>query len=137
MSKINERGLNFLKLVMRLGGGYEIIMGLVMIFFIGAFFRLLGAPKQINYLMFPGSVGVLAICFGLLLIGAARDPQRYIIIPLVSVVLRILIQIPVIIGYFSMPEMTLPLVGFGAFDLVFAVLTLIAIKRSGIDWKNF
>ena len=35
------------------------------------------------------------------------------------------------------PDMALPLIGFGAFDLAFAAVTAIAIRRSGIDWRNW
>jgi len=137
MSQKNESGIRFLKIVLAAGGGYEAMMGLAMFFFIQVFFGLLGADKQINYLIYPRSMGVLAVAFGLLMLGAARDPERYILIPLVSIVLRVAIQAPIVWGCFEMPSIALPLIGFGAFDIAFAALTAHAIRRSGIDWKNF
>ncbi|HUT51984.1 MAG TPA: hypothetical protein VM658_01200 [bacterium] len=133
----NGDRLRYLKIIMAAGGGYEMFMGLTMIFFIGWFFRLLGAGDEIRYQMFPGSVGVLAVCFGLLLLLGSRDPERYLLVALVSILLRVLIQVPIITGCLQTPELTLPLIGFGAFDLAFAALTAHAIRASGIDWEKF
>ena len=131
------RGLKWLRLALIVGGGYEIIMGLVMIFLIQVFFPLLGAPEKINYLIFPRTAGALAVCFGALLLAAARDPARYLVIPLASIVLRLVIQLPILAGCLEVPAVLFPLLGFGAFDLVFAVLTALALKASGLDWKKW
>jgi hypothetical protein len=129
--------MKLLKIVIAAGGIYEILMGLVMVFFIRMFFGLLGSDAEITLLIFPRSMGVLAITFGALMLAASFDPERLIIIPLVSIVLRILIQFPIIGGCFEIPAIALPLVGFGAFDLIFGALTAYAIYRSGINWRNW
>ena len=41
------------------------------------------------------------------------------------------------IGAFELPHMALPFIGFGAGDLVLALITVIAIKKSGVEWKNW
>jgi hypothetical protein len=80
----NTDRLRFLRIIMAAGGGYEMAMGLTMFFFIGWFFRLLGARDEIRYLMFPESLGVLALSFGLLLLLSSRDPERYLLVALAS-----------------------------------------------------
>ena len=137
MAEINERGMRWLKIIMVAGGGYEILMGLAMIFLIQTFFRVLGAKAAINYLIFPRNAGVLAVFIGALMIAAARDPERYILIPLATIVLRLLIQLPILAGILEVPDLTWPLIGFGAFDLLFAAVTGWAIYRSGINWKRW
>ncbi len=129
--------MRFLKAILAIGGAYECLMGLVIFFFIRPFFSLLGAGEEINFMMYPRTVGVLAFTFGLLMLGSARDPQRYILIPLVSIILRILIQVPIILGAVEFPDMALPFIGFGAGDLVLAAVTAVAIKRAGVDWRNW
>lgn len=129
--------MRFLKIILAIGGVYECLMGLVIFFFIRQFFGLLGAEDEINYIMYPRSLGVLAFAFGLLMLGSARDPERYILIPLVSIILRLLIQVPIILGAIELPAMALPFIGFGAGDLILAVITVIAIKSSGVDWRNW
>ena len=137
MTETDDQGLRFLKIVLAMGGCFEIIMGLVMFFFIRVFFSLIGAEEEITYMIYPRCMGVLATAFGLLMLVAARDPARYIGIPLVSIILRVLIQIPIILGILEMPEMALPLIGFGITDLVFAIITAIGIIRAGIDWRSW
>lgn len=129
--------IRFLQAVLVAGGVYEILMGLVMIFLIKAFFPLLGAEREIAYMIYPRSMGVLAVSFGALMLAAASDPQRYVVIPLVSIGLRVAIQFPIALGCIETPSMTLPLIGFGAFDLAFAVLTAAAIWKSGIEWRRW
>jgi len=133
----NSPRLRFLKGVLWAGGIYEIGMGLVLIFFITGFFRFLGAEKEINYLIFSRTAGTLAVCFGLLLLISARNPARYLAIILVSILLRVLIQFPILAGGLEIPNLALPLLGFGAFDLLFALLTGIALYRSGIPWRDW
>ena len=137
MAPTQDRRLGLLQGLLLIGGAYEMAMGLVMFFFIQGFFHLLGAPEPINYLIFPRAMGALAFCFGLLLLLSGRDPARYLLIPLVSILLRVLIQIPILIGCFEIPEIRLLLLAFGATDLSFVLLTGYAVRRAGLNWKNW
>jgi len=132
-----ERRPNLLKWLLVIGGVYEMVMGLVMFFFIQGFFRLLGATEPINYLIFARAMGTLAFSFGLLLMLSSRDPARYLLIALVSILLRLLIQFPIILGCIEVPEIRPLLLAFGATDLLFACLTGYAIRRAGLDWTNW
>ncbi len=133
---VDNKGMAFLKGVALAGGAYEIMMGLVMIFCIRQLFGFMGGGKEISHMMFPWCMGVLAISFGLLMIGAARDPERYILIILISILLRVMIQFPIIASGFANPEMVSSLIGFGVFDLLFGAITGYAVYHSGINWKN-
>jgi hypothetical protein len=128
--------MKFLKIVIAAGGAYECAMGLIMAFGIRGLFALMGTPIAIAPMIFPRTVSVLALTFGLLMLAAARDPERNLLIPVISILLRLLIQIPIVLGILELPGLTMPLIGFGAFDLSFAALTAWAIHRSGLDWKK-
>jgi hypothetical protein len=137
MAPTPNRRLGLLKGLLVIGGAYEMAMGLVMFFFIQGFFHLLGAREPINYLIFARAMGTLAFSFGLLLLLASRDPERYLLIPLVSILLRVLIQFPILIGCFEIPEIRPLLLAFGAADLSFALLTAYAVRRAGLGWKDW
>lgn len=124
--------MRLLKIVVAAGGAYELTMGLIMAFFIHRLFALMGAQVTITPLIFPRTVAVLAMSFGLLMLAASRDPERYLLVPLASILLRILIQVPIALGIRELPTLTLPLLGFGAFDLAFAAATAWAIRRAGL-----
>jgi len=98
-------------------------------FLIQPLFSLLGILNlPMNYPVFPQVAGLLAICFGTILYYSARDPEKFVFIPVISVVLRIALQAIIIYNSFVLPFMTPALLSFGSIDLVLAILTLIAIK---------
>ena len=100
---------------------------------------------KLGQLLGKGAAGTLGLRvqvpqprrFGLLLLLSGRDPARYLLIPLVSILLRVLIQIPILIGCFEIPEIRLLLLAFGATDLSFVLLTGYAVRRAGLNWKNW
>ncbi|MHA1266616.1 MAG: hypothetical protein ACTSRS_15375 [Candidatus Helarchaeota archaeon] len=122
--------MKFLKWVILIGGFYEIIFGILLIFFIQPLLSILGVSNpEINFPIFNQTAGLLAITMGILLIATAFDIQRYLLIPLVSVGLRIAIQFIIFSNLTLIPEMTSGLVAFGVIDLVFGTLTLILIRK--------
>ena len=136
METRSEQRPRFLKWVLALGGAYEVLMGAVLLFFIRDFFRLLAVEAAIGNPIFARTSGVLAVAFGLLLLGASRDPARYLLVPLISIALRVLIQVPIILGIREIPALTYPLIGFGAVDLAWAALTFLALRAAGLNWRD-
>jgi hypothetical protein len=97
-------------------------------FLIEPLFSLLGILYlPINYLVFPQVAGLLAISFGVILYYSARDPQKFLFIPVVSVALRISLQVIIVYNSLVLPFMAVALLSFGSIDLILAILTLAAI----------
>jgi hypothetical protein len=121
--------VKLLRYLLIISGLYEIAFGAILMFFVEPLFSLLGILiLPINYPVFPQVAGLLAICFGAILYYSARDPQKFIFIPIVSVVLRVALQGVIIYNSFVLPLMAVALLSFGMIDLALAILTLIAIK---------
>jgi len=125
--------VNYLKLlrwIILIGGTYEVIFGILMIFFIHPLLIMLGISNPIiNFPIFNQTSGVLAITFGFLLIFSAFDIQRYLLIPIVSIGLRIAIQFVIFPNIPVIPEMAAGLAAFGVVDLVFGGITLLLIIK--------
>jgi hypothetical protein len=121
--------VKLLRYLLILSGLYEIAFGVILMFFVEPLFSLLGILiLPINYPVFPQVAGLLAICFGAILYYSARDPKKFIFIPIVSVALRIALQAVIIYNSVVLPFMAVALLSFGMIDLALAILTLIAIK---------
>ena len=131
MSRLdNVKAFKWLNLI---GGIYEICFGILMIFFIQPLLTMLGvSDPDINFPIFGQTEGLLAIIFGILLICSTIDVERYLLIPVISVVLRIAIQFVILPNIVVLPEMTVGLIAFAMIDLVFGVMTLVLMK-----WCNF
>lgn len=112
-----------------MSGVYEIAFGCILIFFIEPLLALMNMLQEpLNYPIFAHVAGLLAICFGILLCCSYTDPERYLIIAVVSIGLRFALQVILIYDMFLLPFMAGALVSFGLIDLGLAILTLVAIK---------
>jgi hypothetical protein len=121
--------VKLLRFLLLLSGVYEIAFGIILMFFVQPLFSLLGILKfPFSYPVFSQVAGLLAICFGAILYYSARDPERYLFIPVISVALRIALQAIIIYNTVILPFMAAALLSFGMIDLALAILTLFAIK---------
>ena len=129
--------LKILKWINIIGGIYEIIFGVLLIFWIQDLLKLLGVfYVNINFPIFNQTAGLLAIIFGILLITSAIDVERYLLIPIVSIILRFAIQFVIFPNIPVIPEMTIGLISFAIVDLIFGVITLIMVKKCGFSIKT-
>ena len=116
---------------------YEIFFGIILIFFIEPLFKFFGILiLPINYPIFSQVAGLLAICIGIILCYSVKDPEKFLINLLVSIGLRIALQVIIIVNIIMLPFMDTMLLMFGLIDLVLAILTLISIKVAGISIRD-
>ncbi len=129
--------LKLLKTFTLIGGIYEILFGFLLLFFIVPLFTTLGVSNpDINFPIFNQTAGLLAIIFGILLAISSIDIERYLLIPVMSVVLRIAIQFVIFLNVPAIPEMTIGLIAFALIDLIFGILTVILIKKCGFNVRQ-
>ena len=122
-----------LKILILIGGYFEVFLGFLFMFmdlFIGFFGLSTDVP------MFNQILGVMTVCFGLLLIYSARDIETYSIIPKINCLLRFSVQPFAIYNMIVVPEMLFILIGAAIYDVVWAILVLIYVKRCGYLMAN-
>ncbi|NVM30833.1 MAG: hypothetical protein HWN65_18480 [Candidatus Helarchaeota archaeon] len=115
-----------LKLLILIGGYFEVFLGFLFLFmdvFLGTFGLSTDVP------MFNQILGVMTICFGILLIYSAKDIGTYSIIPKVNCLMRFLVQPFAIYNMIVVPEMLLILIGAAIYDVVWAIFVLILLKQ--------
>jgi len=121
-----------LKVFNLIGGIYEIIFGLIMILWIQPLLSLLGVSNpDINFPIFNQTAGLLAIIFGISLAISAVNIERYILIPILSIILRVAIQFVILPNIFVIPEMAVGLIIFAMIDLIFGIITIFLIIKIG------
>ena len=129
--------LKIFKFIILIGGIYEIIFGLMLLFWIESLLTLLGVYfANINFPIFNQTAGLLAIIFGILLTTSSIDIERYLLIPVMSIILRFAIQFVIFSNISAIPEMTIGLIAFGIIDLVFGIITLIMLKKCGFSIRE-
>ena len=135
---MTESKIKKLKLVSLIGGIYEIIFGLLLIFFIVPLLNILGLNiTQLDYPIFAQTAGLLAIVIGLMLSFSAFNVEKYLLNILLIVILRLAIQIVIYINMVLIPTIVLGLLIFGFIDLFFAIISLYLIKASGLKFNIF
>ncbi|MHA2212019.1 MAG: hypothetical protein ACW992_02530 [Candidatus Thorarchaeota archaeon] len=123
MSNISKGQL--LKGVIGLGGVFELVMGFIVMVWGDTIVAVAtGLQTLPNYPLYWRTMGLLAITLGLLQIVAARDPPRYLVIPLAACCVRFFLPVLTIMQAFETPSMSVILLGSTAFDVVLALMTL-------------
>jgi len=82
----------------------------------------------INFPIFNQTAGLLAIIFRVLLAISSIDIERYLLIPVVSILLRIAIQVIIFLNIPLIPEIAIGLIIFAMIDLTLEIFTIIVIK---------
>jgi hypothetical protein len=75
--------------------------------------------------------GCILIIFGYLLIYSAKDVKTYVIIPKMNILLRFIVQPVAIYNIVVVPVFIPILVGAMIFDIVWAIVTLLLLKKLG------
>lgn len=121
-----------------IGGIYEIIFGILMIFFIVPLLNLIGLNiLQLEYPIFSHTAGLLAIIIGSILLFSSFNIKKFLNNIIFIVILRFTIQIVIIVNIFFIPTIGLGLLSFGLIDLVFAICTIYFIKVSDLSFNIF
>ncbi|UCE11315.1 MAG: hypothetical protein JSW61_05105 [Candidatus Thorarchaeota archaeon] len=126
----NRNAEVLLKGMIGLGGAFEVVMGAAVMLWGDTIVAMATGLQTIpNYPLYWRTMGLLAVTLGSLQLVAARDPARYIVIPLAACCVRFILPILTIVQAFETPEMAMLLVGSTAFDVMIAMVTLALIIR--------
>jgi len=123
---------NILKILLILGGIIEIILGLLFLV-LDFFFEQIGLE---NIPIFTQMAGSFLFCFGILLIYSARDVERFKIIPLVNILVRIIMVTFSFINIFEYPEFLVILLFAIPYDLLWSLFMIILLKKEGLIFKK-
>ncbi len=132
------KNLKILKIFSMIGGIYEIIFGVLMIFFIVPLLNMMGLNiTQLDIPMFSHTAGLLAIIIGLILLFSSQNVEKFLLNIILITILRFAIQIVIYVNIFLVPTIAIGLVMFAMIDLVFALITIYLIKVSGLTFNLF
>lgn len=135
---MENKNLKTLKIFSLIGGIYEIIFGVLMIFFIVPLLNMMGLDIiQLDFPMFSHTAGLLAIIIGLILLFSSQNVEKFLLNIILITILRFAIQIVIYVNIFLIPTIAIGLFAFAMIDLVFAIITIYLIKTSGLFFNLF
>jgi hypothetical protein len=115
---------SFLKILLIIGGIIEIIIGSFLLF-IDIFIEQLGYT---NISTFSQMAASFLIGYGILLLYSSKDIERYLIIPVVNILIRIIMMIFTSINFMKYPEF-LPITIFALiYDPLWSITVILLIK---------
>ena len=117
---------SFLRGFLIFSGYLEIGFGLFFIFFMDFFLKTLGLP---NLPLFSQMAGLELSLLGFLLLYSARDIEKYLIIPIISIILRFIMPILEIYTMILYPQLIVMLLPGALYDAISAAFTLILLKK--------
>ena len=135
---MENKNLKMLKIFSLIGGVYEIIFGVLMIFFIVPLLNMMGLDIiQLDFPIFSHTAGLLAIIIGLILLFSSQNVEKFLLNIILITVLRFAIQIVIYVNIFLIPTIAIGLFAFAMIDLVFAIITIYLIRTSGLSFNLF
>ena len=133
-----NKAKNLLKTFSLIGGAYEVLFGVLMIFFIVPLLNLLGANiAQLEFPIFSQTGGLLAIILGLILLFSSLNIEKYLLNIILITILRFSIQILIIINMIMIPEIAIGLFLFGLMDIIFALITIYLMRIAKLSFNIF
>jgi hypothetical protein len=127
-----------LKIFSLIGGVYEVIFGILMIFFIIPLLNLLGANiTQLEFPIFSQTGGLLAIIIGLILSFSSLNIEKYLLNIILITILRFAIQIIIIFNIIIIPEIGIGLLLFGLMDIIFAIITIYLMRIANLSFNIY
>ncbi|NVM35005.1 MAG: hypothetical protein HWN81_05380 [Candidatus Lokiarchaeota archaeon] len=133
-----DNAKKLLKTFSLIGGAYEVLFGVLMIFFIVPLLNLLGANiNQLEFPIFSQTGGLLAIILGLILLFSSLNTEKYLLNIILITILRFTIQIIIIINMIMIPEIAIGLLLFGLMDIIFALITIYLMRRANLSFNIF
>ena len=138
MNTMENKNLKLLKILSLIGGVYEIIFGVLMIFFIVPLLNMMGLNIiELDIPMFSHTAGLLAIIIGLILLFSSQNVEKFLLNIVLITILRFAIQVVIYVNIFLIPTIAMGLFMFALIDLVFAIITIYLIKMSGLSFNLF
>jgi len=121
-----------LRFLLILGGIVELAIG-VFFMFLDILFRQVGLE---NIAIFTQMAGSFLFCYGILLIYSVRDIEKFIIIPLINILVRIIMVVFSLINIPYYPEFLIIIIFTIPYDSVWSVLMLLFLWKNGILFKK-
>lgn len=118
-----------LKILMYIGGIIEVLLGVVFLFFIDFVMSLIQIP---TFPLISQLAGIFALIYGILLLYATRDLEKYRIVPILNVILRFVMQVPLYLNMILFPQLSIILLVIVIYDLVWGISTLILLKKADL-----
>lgn len=123
---------DILKILLNLGGIVEIFIG-VLFMFLDIFFEQMGLE---NIRIFTQMAGCFILCYGILLIYSTRDVKKYLIIPLVNILARIVMVILSLINIVEYPQFYIILLFTIPYDLLWSLFVIISLKKEELIFQK-
>ncbi len=138
MEKVNKKRSEpikegkFLIFFIKLSGMLEIIFGAIII----CITPLMDLLEIANFPFWQWSFGLSLAFFGFLLWFSSKDLERYIIIPVSSIIFRFILSGFELYVALTVPQLFPFLLSGAIYDIISPILTIILIQRSGYISKG-
>lgn len=123
---------NPLKILLIIGGVIEIIIG-VLFMVLDLLFEQIEFE---NIPIFTQMAGTFLLCYSLLLIYSTRDVEKFIIIPLVNIIARVIMVTFSFINIFEYSEFFVILLFAIPYDLLWSLFVIILLKNRELIFKK-
>lgn len=128
-----KRSHRLVRGIIAFGGLFEAVMGLIVLFWGDMIVAIATGMLTVPiYPLYWRTMGILAMTLGALQIVASTNPQRYIIIPVAGIFVRLFLPILTTIQVIDTPSMALVLIISTAFDFVLAIVTAILLYKADL-----
>jgi hypothetical protein len=127
---MNSRAL--LRFLLFLGGIVEILIG-ILFMILDVFLKQMGLA---NVPIFTQMAGSFLICYGILLVYSARDVEKFVVIPLVNILVRVIMVIFSLINIVEYKEFSIVLLIAIPYDLLWSLFMIILLQKDGIIFQK-
>ena len=121
-----------LRLLLILGGITELFLGVLFIL-MNIFLNQIGFS---SFPLFSQLSGTFVFCYGILLIYSSRNVEKYVIIPIINVLIRFIMIIFSIFDVFVYPDFMIIIFFAIFYDLFWSIIVLLLLKNIGIILKK-
>jgi hypothetical protein len=115
-----------------LGGIVEILIG-ILFMVLDVFLKQVGLA---NVPIFTQMAGSFLVCYGILLVYSTRDVEKFVIIPLVNILVRVIMVIFSLINIVQYPEFSIILLIAIPYDLLWSLFMVILLQKDGIIFQK-
>ena len=126
-----DKPYRVLRIVIAFGVLFELVMGLVILFWGDLIIALSTGGLIPTYPLYWRTMGLLAVALGSLQVVASQNPRRYVAIPIAASCVRFLLPILTYAQILETPSMAGMLVISTVFDFLLAALTMLLLYTLG------
>ena len=129
---MKDRKFSALKVVVLIGGLFELLMGVVILVAGDIVIEVSGGSPIPVFPLYWRTMGLLAIALGSLQVHSSHDLKRYTAIPIAASCVRLVLPVLTYMQMLDSPSMGGALVLSTAFDFLLAIITLILLYQVGL-----